>query len=155
MNRLIKAFLFCAAFILHFTVQAQDLSRNPRLQERITQAKLVEIRHALALSDERMKALTPIYKRYEAERSEISFARQGRLLRTNPDSLSTEEADRLMTAQLDNAIRISTIRRKYYNEFKTVLTPQQVVKLYKSEAQLNRKVMQELRRRMRNRAAQQ
>ncbi|MEJ8801865.1 hypothetical protein [Pontibacter sp. H249] len=151
MNKLLTTVFISMLFLLQFTGQAQDLSRNPKLQERISQAKLVEISKALVLSEDKMKALTPIYKRYETEKNEITFPRQGRLLRTNPDSLSAEEADKLITAQLDNAIKISTIRRKYYNEFKTVLTPQQVFKLYKSEAQLNRKVMQELRRRLRNR----
>ena len=154
MNKLIVSIIVSTLTILCFAVQAQDLSRNPKLQERITQAKLVEIKNAMALSDAKMQALAPIYKRYEGEKNEITFPRQGRLLRTNPDSLSAEEADKLITAHLDNAVKISNIRRKYYNEFKTVLTPQQVIQLYRSEAQLNKKVMQELRRRMRERANQ-
>ena len=151
MNKLKRliVLLFCSVF--WFSAQAQDFSRNPQLQQRIIQAKLFEIKNALALSDATAKELAPIYRRYELEKSEVQFPNQGRLLRTNPDSLSTEEADKLITAQLDNSIRLSTIRKKYYSEFRTVLTPQQIIKLFKSEAQLNKKVMQELRRRFNNR----
>lgn len=152
MKKLLTFVLVSILFLSNNTVQGQDLSRNPKLQERITQAKLMEISKELRLSDDKMKLLAPIYKRYEAEKSETSFPRNGRMLRTSPDSLSAEEADRLITAQLDNAIRLSTIRKKYYTEFKTVLTPQQALRLFKAEARLNRKVMQELRRRMRQNA---
>lgn len=154
MNKLIEIILTGIFSFLLLAAQAQDLSRNPRLQERISQAKLFEIKKALALSDAEMKELTPIFKRYEAEKNQLQFPGQGKMLRSNPDSLSTEEADKLITAHLDNAVKVSNIRRKYYSEFKTVLTPQQVMRLYRSEAQLNKKVMQEMRRRMRNRAGQ-
>ncbi|GAB3195855.1 Spy/CpxP family protein refolding chaperone [Pontibacter aydingkolensis] len=154
MNKLFRFFILCFIGLLPFAAQAQNLRNNPNLQARVTQAKLVEIKNALDLSDAKMSELAPVYKRYEAEINEINFARQGRLMGTNPDSLSADDADKLITSHLDNAIKISTIRRKYYNEFKTILTPQQVMKLYKSEAQLNKKVMQELRRRLRNRAGQ-
>ncbi len=154
MNKFLTTVILISGILILFcyTAQGQDLNRNPKVQERITQAKLAEISKALALSDDKIKSLAPIYKRYEAEKNETSFLRQGRLLRASPDSLSAEEADKLITAQLDNAIRLSTVRRKYYNEFKTVLTPQQIMRLYRSEAQLNRKVMQELRRRTRLKA---
>jgi hypothetical protein len=154
MNRLIKLIVAVLLSTLIFAAQAQNQSRKPEIQARITQAKLNEIKRALALSDAKMNELTPVYKRYEAEKSQISFPGQGKMLRSNPDSLSTEEADKLITAHLDNAVKMSSIRRKYYSEFKNVLTPQQVMRLYKSEAQLNKKVMQELRRRKRNREGQ-
>ncbi|WP_114781948.1 hypothetical protein [Botryobacter ruber] len=156
MSTFYKAILFCVALLLNLAVQAQDLRNNPRLRERITEAKLLEIQKALNLSDADLKQLAPVYKRYDAALNELHFARQqsrqeAGLLRTNPDSLSTEEADRLITAHLENAVKISTIRREYYSEFKTVLSPQQVMRLYQSEAQLRRKVMQEVRKRFGNR----
>ena len=156
MHTLYKAIIVCVALLFHLAVQAQDLRNNPRLRERITEAKLVEIQKALNLTDAKLKQLAPIYKRYDAALNELHFARQQSrqgavLLRTNPDSLSTEEADRIISAHLENAVKISTIRKEYYSEFKTVLTPQQVMRLYQSEAQLRRKVMQEVRKRFGNR----
>ncbi|GGK81908.1 hypothetical protein GCM10011405_32080 [Rufibacter glacialis] len=132
--------------------QAQDLRNNPQLQERLTQVKLREIQKTLLLEEEKMKALSPIYRRYESEVNSIHLARQARPKGTSLQSLSAEEADKLVAQQLDNAVKLSTIRKNYYPEFKTVLTAQQVMTLFKAEAQIRRRVMLEMRRRMGNRA---
>ena len=68
-------------------------------------------------------------------------------MRANYDSLTSEEAEKLVMVQLENAKRLIDIRENYYYRFKTVLTPQQIVKLYRTEAAIRQKVMQELRRR--------
>jgi len=65
-------------------------------------------------------------------------------------SLSSEEADQLIAYQLKSAKKLILIREKYYNEFRTVLTPQQIIKLYQSEAELRKKVMAERKRRLKN-----
>lgn len=140
------------ALLLTIAAEAQNFRNNPRLQERITQAKLAEIQRALNLNEAEMSKLAPVYKRYEAELNELSSPGQGKLLGANADSLSTEEADRIINTRLDNAIRIGTIRKKYYAEFRAVLDPQQVMRLYQSEAKLRRKVMMEFRRRFGDRA---
>lgn len=144
MNNKIRTVLSIAVLCFALTAQAQDVWNNPRLQERITQAKLAEIQKVLQLSEVKMKALMPIYRHYESELHELIAGRQ---LLISPDSLSTEEADKLAMARLDDAVKIGTIRKKYYPEFRTVLTPQQVMKLYQSEAQMRRKIIKEFRRR--------
>jgi type II secretory pathway predicted ATPase ExeA len=74
-----------------------------------------------------------------------------RLTKVDADSLSTEEADLLIVNQLESARKLISIREKYYKEFRTVITPQQIIKLYQTEAELRKKVMQEMKRRMMNR----
>ncbi len=127
--------------------QAQGQRMNADLQQRFSQAKLMQLKNELALSDETAAALKPIYERYEAEMNALPVSRRGNLLRVNPDSLSREEADKLVARQLENAVSISTIRQKYYAEFKTVLSPQQVIKMYQSEAKIKRGVLNEFRKR--------
>ncbi|AKQ45914.1 hypothetical protein TH63_10080 [Rufibacter radiotolerans] len=143
--------IISAGVLFAFFAQAQDLSNNPKLRERITQVKLTEIQKHLALSDEKMKALSPIYKRYDAELTAIHFARPNLPAGKTPNDLSAEEADKMIQAQLDNAIKLSTLRKNYYQEFKTVLTPQQIMTLFRSEAQMRRRVMMEVRKRQANR----
>jgi hypothetical protein len=53
--------------------------------------------------------------------------------------------------QLETAKKLISIREKYYKEFRTVITPQQIIKIYQTEAELRKKVMQEIKRRMMNR----
>lgn len=127
--------------------QSQNAKRLTPLRERILQAKLVEIRRSLNLDQATMQHFRPIYIEYEKEISGVNINNQVRLMRANYDSLTSEEAERLVMVQLENAKRLIDIREKYYHKFKTVLTPRQIVRLYQTEAQIRQKVMQELRRR--------
>lgn len=127
--------------------QAQNLNRFPLLRERILQAKLNEIRSSLNLDQATFVRFRPIYVRYEQEISEVDFRKMARLMRVNADSLSTAEADQLIVDQLNAAKKLIAVREKYYGQFRKVLTPQQIIKLYQTEAELRRKVMQELKRR--------
>ncbi|AMM52569.1 hypothetical protein TH61_17205 [Rufibacter sp. DG15C] len=151
MNTLLKNLLICAGLLLTLAAQGQDLKNNPRLQERLLQVKLREIQKTLMLSDDKMKALTPIYKRYDNEITTIHKNRQVKGQGTNINNLTSEEADKLVVQQLDNAVKMSTVRKNYYSEFKTVLTPQQVMAMFRAEAQIRRRVMMEMRRRLENR----
>ena len=72
-------------------------------------------------------------------------------MKIEPDSLSDKEANNLIIIQLHNARRLINIREKYYKEFSAVLKPQQIIKLYQTEAELRKKVLNELKRRMMNR----
>lgn len=154
MNTLLKIVFIVTVMLFSNIALAQTARNNPNVRERLTEAKLRVIQNSLQLSDEQLKDLSLVYRRYESEINALSYAKQRNLMRTSLDSLSTEEADKMITAQLDNVVKISAIKRKYYPEFRTVLTPQQVIELYKSEAQIRRRVMQEFRRRFESRQAQ-
>ncbi len=126
---------------------SQNPGRFPQIRERIMMAKLMEIRKSLNLDQATMDKFRPVYIKYEKEIAGLNTRGQERLMRANSDSLSSEEAERLVLAQLDNTRKLLEIREKYYYKFKSVLTPQQIIKLYQTEAEIRRKVMQELRRR--------
>ncbi|MDO8930266.1 MAG: hypothetical protein Q7W54_14930, partial [Bacteroidota bacterium] len=89
--------------------------------------------------------------KYEREVSGIDFRNLARLMKVDADSLSSEEADRLIVSRLETAHKLISIREKYYKEFRTILTPQQIIKLYQTEAELRKKVLQEMKRRMMSR----
>jgi len=134
--------------LVSLNVQAQNQNRFSMIRQRIEQAKLREIRQNLKLDQTTFMQFRPIYLKYEREISRIDFKNQARLMKANADTLSTEEADQLITSQLASAKRLVFIREKYYKAFKSVLTSQQIVKLYQSEAEIRRKVMAEKKRRM-------
>jgi Spy/CpxP family protein refolding chaperone len=147
MKTLFKAFILLMFSMICLEAQSQNAKRLPPLRERILQAKLVEIRRSLNLDQATVQRFRPIYIEYEKEISGVGTNNQRRLMSANYDSLTTEEAERLVMVQLENAKRLIDIREKYYHKFKTVLTPQQIVRLYQTEAQIRQKVIQELRRR--------
>lgn len=147
MKTMVRIFLLLAPIVFCLEAESQDPGKINPLRERIIQAKLFEIRRSLNLDQATMARFRPIYIKYEREISSVSVNNQIRLMRVNSDSLTAEEAERLILVQLENARKLISIREKYYHSFKTVLTPQQVVKLYQTESEIRQKVMQELRRR--------
>jgi hypothetical protein len=133
--------------LVGLNVEAQNAGQFPRLRERIAQAKLREIKTSLQLDEATFNRFSPIYMRYEQEVTSIDFRKMGRLMKVDTDSLSTSEADDLIVNQLSAAKQLVQIREKYYHEFRKVIAPQQIIKLYQTEAELRKKVMQELKRR--------
>ncbi len=142
--------LFLSLFV-GLNAQSQNPNRFPMLRERIIQAKLHEIRNNLKLDQATFERFRPVYLKYERELAEIDFRKMARLMRVEADSLSADEADQMIVNQLETAKRLIAVREKYYKEFQTVLSPQQIIKLYQTEAELRKKVMQEMKRRMMSR----
>ena len=151
MKNILATLLFVFTLVVSSNVQSQNADRFPMLRERIIQAKLREIKLSLNLDQVTFEQFRPIYLKYEREVSGVDFRKLGRLMKVESDSLSTEEADQLIVNQLESARKLINIREKYYKEFRTVITPQQIIKLYQTEAELRKKVMQELKRRMMSR----
>ena len=151
MKTIISALLFVFTLFVSLNAESQNQDRFPLLRERMVQAKLREIKLSLKLDQTTFDQFRPIYLKYEREVSGVNFRNLARLTKVDADSLTTEEADQLIVNQLDAAQKLISIREKYYKEFRTVIAPQQIIKLYQTEAELRKKVMQEMKRRMMNR----
>jgi len=151
MRNIFIILLFFTTIFSGLTLKAQNQGRFPMIQERMAQAKLREIRFRLNLDETTFVQFRPIYIRYEREISTIDFRKLARLMKVNADSLTMEEADNMVMNQLFIARKLINIREKYYKEFRTVLSPQQIIVLYQTEAEMRNKVMKEMKRRMMNR----
>jgi hypothetical protein len=143
--------VFCLMLLLLPELPAQNRNFRGPIRQRILEAKLHEIRKALNLDQETMDRFRPVYTSYEKELSGIRFRELSGVNQADTDSLSAEEAEKLILAQISNARKIVDLREKYYTRFKTVLTPQQIIRLYQTETAIRRKVILELRKRFGNR----
>ena len=148
MKPILSTLLFVLTLLVSLTAESQNPERFPLLRERMVQAKLREIKLNLKLNQAKFEEFRPIYLKYEREVSGVNFRNLAKLTKVDADSLSTEEADQLIVNQLEAAKKLISIREKYYKEFRTVLAPQQIIKLYQTEAELRKKVLQEMKRRM-------
>lgn len=151
MKTIVSTLLFVITLLVGFNAESQNPERFPRLRERMAQAKLREIRFQLKLDQPTFDRFRPVYMKYEHEISGIDFRNLARMMKVDADSLSSEEADGLIVSQLETSKKLIHIRERYYKEFRTVLTPQQIIKLYQTEADLRKKVLQEMKRRMMSR----
>lgn len=151
MKKIFSILIFVSLQFVCFNLLSQNPNRFPKLHERIVQAKLREIKLQLKLDQVTFDQFRPVYLKYEHEISDIDYRKLARFTRIDADSLSTEEADQLIVNQMETAKKLIAVREKYYKEFRTVLSPQQIIKLYQTEAELRKKVLQELKRRMMSR----
>lgn len=151
MKKSILFLVFFAGMMVAEVAIAQNQNRFPRLRERLTQAKLREIQKSLSFDEQTFNKFRPVYLKYEQEVSEIDLRKLAPLMRVNADSVSNEEADQLIVSQLETAKKLISIREKYYHEFRKVISPQEIIKLYQTEAEIRREVMQEFRKRIMSR----
>lgn len=149
-NIIITLFLIIATMLPGINMQAQNAAKPLPVRDRLMQAKHQAIKRNLNLDKETFVKFRNLYVRYEREMARIDFKNQTRLMNVNSDNLSQEEANLLITSQLKNARKIVNIREKYYKEFSTILTPNQIIKLYQTEADIRNKVMAERKRRTLN-----
>ena len=148
MKNIYFVMLVVLAVFSGLNAKSQNRNRFPVLRERIFETKLREIKLNLKLDEADFEKFRPVYIRYESELSGIDFKLIARLNKVDADSLTAEQADRLIVNQMEEAKNLIVLREKYYKEFKTVLSPQQIIKLYQTEAAMRRKVTQEMKRRL-------
>lgn len=142
----ITPFIVCFVLILS-GIEAQQINQKQLLRQKISQVKLAKIQKELNLDEASLKAFRPIFFKYEREMESLKINRGSSLMKILKDSLSNEDADRLIRNDFINTRLITDIREKYYYEFKNVLTPVQIIKVYKTEADLQRTLMQEYKKR--------
>jgi hypothetical protein len=154
-----KRFYILAIFLLGLAMAQtangqQTQGKYPILRERLANAKFDYIKEKLALTDAQTEQFRPVYMAYDKEQAQIGKLKNLRMDNVNADSLSADEAQRLITARLEFAQKQLDLRKKYSVEFQKVITPQQLIKLQQAEMEIRQKVLMELRNRNMNQRLQ-
>ncbi|GAB3203370.1 hypothetical protein GCM10027293_33370 [Pontibacter aydingkolensis] len=97
----------------------QGLASIP-VEEQLMQAKSVMIRNALHLSKDQLKDLLLVYMQFDAEINRLN-GKTTKFDANQPENFCTEELDKMIRTQLDNVVKISSIKFKYYPKFRTEL----------------------------------
>lgn len=143
------AILIC--FLLQITSGfAQTKSRFPALNDRISNAKLNEIGKRMELDKSKIEKIRPLFLNYEKEKSVIFNERNSTRGEWSTDGLTDEEAEKMYLSLLDKTRKITDLREKYYHEFRKTLSPKEVFKFHKVEMEVNRKMIQTLRKRVKD-----
>ena len=128
LTTLLILFLSLASF-------AQDKGEN--VSQRYFDAKIREFVYRLELSDQQKEQFIPIYKKYNEEMRESVGERPRRDVRP----ATAEEAAALEKARIERQQTAQSIRLKYVDTFATVLTPDQLGRLYQVESDIQKKLM--------------
>jgi hypothetical protein len=144
--------ILTTAFILIFCdwLAAQPGRRFPQVRERVSNVRLNQVAKRMNLEKERVEQLRPLYLKHEREKQELLDGRLLMDMRISPDSLTDEQAEQLFFRQMEKAKKMINLREKYFKEFRTVLSAQEILRFHRIEKQVNQKMMQQIRQRSNN-----
>lgn len=122
--------------------QNDDIRRLPpeRMQE-IKAQKVAFITQRLALTPEEAQVFWPIYNRYEAELEAVrDNIGKGRREAHDFDKVTEEQAERLLTAEMENERRELEIRQKYTLQLKEAVGARKALNLGRTERDFTREL---------------
>lgn len=124
-------------------------SQPGRMQRRehMESMKVGFITQKLDLTTEEAQKFWPVYNRFNDEMEKNRKAFRGRMMEElgNMEGMSDAEADKALNEMITFRSAEAETIRKYVGEFKKVLPPQKVVKLFVAEEQFKRELLRKLR----------
>ena len=133
---------FLKILVIALVTSTSLLAQPQRRFERIHSLKVAYITDRIQLTSEQSAAFWPVYNEYEREMQSTrkQFANQ------NHDNrpMSDEASMHLIDDNLDYQQRVLDIKKKYKDQFLKILSPQQLVDLYKAERQFKLMLIQQL-----------
>lgn len=133
-------------------LDAQEIRNFPRVRMLLMETQLAEIKKNINIDSRNMQKFDKIYREYILEISALNFTYKGIIpLEANTENMSDPEIEDNFVRQTEKAKRLLIVREKYFYEFKTVMKPGEIIKMYRIEREIVRKVQQEIKNRARNR----
>jgi intergrase/recombinase len=124
-------------------------AQNPRAdkKEKIESLKVAFITEKLDFSVEEAQKFWPVYNKYTAELEKSRKDFRGQMVDElkNIDQMSTAEADKALRDMIEFRSKELDITKQYTNEFKKVISPQKVVKLFVAEQEFKKELLKMLR----------
>lgn len=146
MNRIYIIILFLAAFATSAAAQPRQTPENrERWKSELRNYKHEFMARELDLSREQQSKFFPLYDQMEdsIERINTDTRELEKRIDDNTTDIETEAAARTLFEQKS---REGEVELKYFDSFKTILTPRQLLKLKNTERQFMRRLMHHNRR---------
>lgn len=149
MKNYITILLLVSAFVISpLSLSAQKEGYAFNAGKKIFEAQLVEIKKQLNLNESSEERLESILRSYN---NELEMVRKIQL--RNPrnigqiDTISDAKAERIILSQISSGRLYLQIRQKYYFELKKILSPKDILKIYRIEQDVNHRIMIEINKR--------
>lgn len=146
----IKIIVIALALVVCNNVYAQNQGGYPRVRSLLMERQLVEVKKIIVIENRDIPLFDNIYRRYINDLFELNAGYEGLVpLDSDLSGFTESQIEDIFIRQTEKSKRMLIIKEKYYYEFKNVLTPREIIKLYAVERQILRSVQQEMRDRMR------
>jgi hypothetical protein len=119
--------------------------------ERIHAIKVAYVTDRLHFTSDQSSRFWPVYNRYEQDVRSARKQFVEKYAKTSPGQADDATSRQFIDDNLDYQQEVLNIRRKYNDEFLKVLSPQQVMQLYKTEREFNQLLIQQLKEKQNNR----
>ena len=114
--------------------------------EKMEAQHVAYITQQLSLTPEEAKVFWPVYNEYDAKRHELrkTFRQTGDLNKPDFDKITEKEASEMLDNQIIEAQKFLDLRKEYHAKFKSVLPAVKVLKLYNSERDFQKMLMEKM-----------
>ncbi len=143
-------FLIWAAVCLVAAAPDANAEKGKRLPEEqaalIFNAKMKMMQEELKLTDEQTNQLIPLYRDYLRDLNKVFHSRKyGHRAKAS----TSDEAAKIIIDRLDVNERVIKLQKDYIVKFSKILNPDQTMRIFQVERQIQRKIRDEKKRRMR------
>jgi hypothetical protein len=143
MKKYLVALLFCCVLTLGSTVVLAQNGRSQDRKESVEAAKMAFLTDKMGLTPEQSQKFWPLYNEYEAKRRDLVKAyRSG--YRQNVDELSEQEAKSRLDSMFNTQEKELELEKEYVARYLRVISPNQVIKLYRSEREFTKLLLKKL-----------
>ena len=158
--------ILAALLIGSQTISAQNKDNKTNKQrptpEQMIQRQANQMVTTLMLDDATAAKFTPVYEKYLKDLSECRMMnRRERPRNNNAEAtpatkpvLTDAEIEKQIKDQFAQSRKILDVREKYYDEFRKILSPKQIMKIYRTEQNNANKLKKEFDRRKKQAVAQ-
>ncbi len=149
-----KAIVFTLLLMLSAgsSIQAQIRPGMPRIRVLLMERQLTEIKKNISIDSRDIPRFDQVYRNYITEIFELNSLYEGLVpLENNMDQFTDTQIEENFIKQTDKSKRLLLVREKYFYEFKSIIKPREIMKLYSIERQILRQAQQEMKERYGNR----
>lgn len=139
----------CMSMLATFNMLAQPGSRMQEKKEQIEAMKIGFITKQLDLTSEEAKNFWPVYNQYQKELDDLRKKRRGdrREAKDDFENMSDKEMEKVVDDEIVFKQSELDIIKKFHTQFKQVLPIKKVARLYRSEEDFKRELLQKLKER--------
>lgn len=124
--------LLLAALLICLLPAVASAQKERPTKEQVNRYRAVKMARQIGLDADAENAFVPLYEGFQKEMAVIMReSRQGRSAEVTTD----EQAERNIQADFRTSRKVLDLRERYFTEFRKVLTPLQIRKMYAIEKQ--------------------
>lgn len=135
-----KNFILIGLFFIFTLIGADSFAQGNR--ENIESAKIAFFTDKMALTPDQAQKFWPLYKEYEHKRREIMHARLNR--GKDLESLSDQDLRAMVDNLFERRQKELNLEQDYATRFQRILSPKQMVLLYRSEHEFTKLLLKKL-----------